>query len=171
MDHLTRLLIAARDGDRRALERFIAETQADVWRVCRYLGDFDAADDLAQETYERGIASIHRYRADGSARGWLLTIARRDLCRSRTPRAVRRRRLNRQAIHEAEQDRPKGRSSCPTRVDASSWSVLLELLDDDRRAAFVLTQVIGMHYDEAAEVLGCPIGTVRSRVRGRAAIS
>jgi len=41
---------------------------------------------------------------------------------------------------------------------------LLELLDDDRRAAFVLTQVIGMHYDEAAEVLGCPIGTVRSRV-------
>src|SRR6187431_272484 len=39
MDHLTKLLSAARDGDRRALERFIAETQADVWRVCRYLGD------------------------------------------------------------------------------------------------------------------------------------
>ena len=41
---------------------------------------------------------------------------------------------------------------------------LLGALDDDRRSAFVLTQVLGLHYDEAADVLGCPIGTVRSRV-------
>jgi RNA polymerase sigma-70 factor (ECF subfamily) len=46
---------------------------------------------------------------------------------------------------------------------------VLAHLDDDRRAAFVLTQVLGLHYDEAADVLGCPIGTVRSRVsRARA---
>jgi RNA polymerase sigma-70 factor (ECF subfamily) len=46
---------------------------------------------------------------------------------------------------------------------------VLAHLDDDRRSAFVLTQVLGMHYDEAAEILGCPIGTVRSRVsRARA---
>ena len=100
MDHLTRLLVAAKDGDRRALERFVAETQADVWRVCRYLGDRDDADDLAQETYERAIGSIHRFRGDGSARGWLLTIARRT-CVDHTRRASRRRRLGRQAMHEA----------------------------------------------------------------------
>ena len=47
------------------------------------------------------------------------------------------------------------------RVDLES---LLDRLDDDRRAAFVLTQVLGLHYDEAAEVLGCPVGTIRSRV-------
>ncbi len=41
---------------------------------------------------------------------------------------------------------------------------LVDGLDDDRRAAFVLTQVLGLQYAEAAEVLGCPIGTVRSRV-------
>lgn len=42
-------------------------------------------------------------------------------------------------------------------------------LDTDRRAAFVLTQSMGLSYDEAAEVLGCPIGTIRSRVaRARA---
>jgi RNA polymerase sigma-70 factor (ECF subfamily) len=163
MDHLTRLLIAARDGDRRALERFIAETQAVVWRVCRYLGDFDAADDLAQETYERAIASIHRYRADGSARGWLLTIARRT-CVDHTRRAVRRRRLNRQAIHEAGAGSTEGAIVMADPSGRVELELLLELLDDDRRAAFVLTQVIGMHYDEAAEVLGCPIGTVRSRV-------
>jgi len=46
---------------------------------------------------------------------------------------------------------------------------VLAHLDDDRRSAFVLTQVLGLHYDEAAEILGCPIGTVRSRVsRARA---
>ncbi|MEQ9163834.1 MAG: sigma factor-like helix-turn-helix DNA-binding protein, partial [Ilumatobacter fluminis] len=41
---------------------------------------------------------------------------------------------------------------------------LLALLDDDRRAAFVLTQLSGFQYDEAAEMLGVPIGTIRSRV-------
>ena len=41
---------------------------------------------------------------------------------------------------------------------------LLGRLDEDRRTAFVLTQVLGMYYDEAAEVIGCPVGTVRSRV-------
>jgi len=41
---------------------------------------------------------------------------------------------------------------------------VLAHLDDDRRSAFVLTQVLGMQYDEVAEVLDCPIGTVRSRV-------
>jgi RNA polymerase sigma-70 factor (ECF subfamily) len=46
VDHLTRLLIAARDGDRVALERFVAETQADVWKLCRYVGDVAYADDL-----------------------------------------------------------------------------------------------------------------------------
>ncbi len=57
--------------------------------------------------------------------------------------------------------------SDPTgRVDLDD---LLGALDADRRSAFVLTQVLGLHYDEAAEVLEIPIGTVRSRVsRARA---
>ena len=41
---------------------------------------------------------------------------------------------------------------------------VLAHLDPDRRAAFVLTQVLGLRYDEAAEVLDCPVGTIRSRV-------
>ena len=163
MDHLTRLLVDAKDGDRRALERFVAETQADVWRVCRYLGDRDDADDLAQETYERAIGSIHRFRGDGSARGWLLTIARRT-CVDHTRRASRRRRLGRQAMHEATSGSMEGTlisADSTGRVDVDE---IVATLDPDRRAAFVLTQVLGLHYDEAAEVLGCPIGTVRSRV-------
>jgi RNA polymerase sigma-70 factor (ECF subfamily) len=163
VDHLTRLLIAARDGDRVALERFVAETQADVWRMCRYLGDVHYADDLAQETYERAIGSIHRFRADGSARGWLLTIARRT-CVDHTRRAVRRRRLDQAVLHNATAGSLDGSVVAPDPSGRVDLDEVVAHLDDDRRSAFVLTQILGMPYDEVAEVLDCPIGTVRSRV-------
>jgi RNA polymerase sigma-70 factor, ECF subfamily len=168
VDRLTNLLVAARDGDRGALERFVAETQADVWRLCRYLGDERVADDLAQETYERAIGSLHRYRADGAARGWLLTIARR-VCADHARRAVRRRRIDQRVMRSATAGSLDGTVVSPDGSGRVDLDELLAELDDDRRAAFVLTQVLGLHYDEAAEVLGCPIGTVRSRVsRARA---
>jgi len=163
VDHLTRLLIAARDGDRVALERFVAETQADVWRMCRYLGDVQYADDLAQETYERAIGSIHRFRGDGSARGWLLTIARRT-CVDHTRRAGRRRRLDRAVLSNTTAGSLDGSLIAPDMSGRVDLDDVLAHLDDDRRSAFVLTQVLGMKYDEVAEVLDCPIGTVRSRV-------
>jgi RNA polymerase sigma-70 factor (ECF subfamily) len=163
VDHLTRLLVAARDGDRVALERFVAETQADVWRLCRYLGDVRDADDLAQETYERAIGSIHRFRADGSARGWLLTIARRT-CVDHTRRAVRRRRLDRAVLADTTAGSVDGSLIAPDMSGRVDLDDVLAHLDPDRRSAFVLTQVLGLQYDEAAEVLECPIGTIRSRV-------
>jgi RNA polymerase sigma-70 factor (ECF subfamily) len=52
------------------------------------------------------------------------------------------------------------------RVDLDA---LIAALQPERREAFVLTQLLGMSYDEAADVVGCPIGTIRSRVaRARA---
>ncbi len=168
MDHLTNLLIAARGGDRDALERFVAESQADVWRICRYLGDRAVADDLAQETYERALRSLHRYRSEGSARSWLLTIARR-VCVDHTRRATRRRARDHRALLDATAGVRDGVLVTPDAGGRVDLDQLLAALDDDRRAAFVLTQVLGLHYDEAAEVLGCPIGTIRSRVaRARA---
>lgn len=163
VDHLTRLLIAARDGDRIALERFVAETQADVWRLCRYLGDVGYADDLAQETYERAIGSIHRFRADGAARGWLLTIARRT-CADHARRATRRRRLDQAVLSNTTAGSLDGSLIDPDRSGRVDLDEVLAELSDDRRSAFVLTQVLGLQYDEAAEVLDVPIGTVRSRV-------
>lgn len=163
VDHLTRLLIAARDGDRVALERFVAETQADVWRMCRYLGDVEYADDLAQESYERAIGSIHRFRAEGSARGWLLTIARRT-CVDHTRRASRRRRLDQAVLRNTTAGSLDGSLIAPDMSGRVDLDDVLAHLDDDRRSAFVLTQILGLQYDEVAEVLDCPIGTVRSRV-------
>jgi RNA polymerase sigma-70 factor (ECF subfamily) len=162
VDHLTHLLTRAAVGDRRALEQFIAETQGDVWQLCRYLGDRGVADDLAQETYERAIGSLHRYRAEGAARGWLLSIARR-VCADHVRRAMRRRRLDVALSKAAVTDHAAGgvELGAGGRVELDR---LLGALDHDRRSAFVLTQVIGLHYDEAADVLGCPVGTIRSRV-------
>ena len=157
MERHTQLHLDAQRGDDEALERFVVATQHDVMAVCRYLGDPDTADDLAQETYRRAIASLHRFRADGPARHWLLTIARRT-CADATRRRVRRRRRE----HTVEWD-DELHGVAPT-SDVTDLGELIDELGPDRRAAFVLTQVNGLSYAEAAEVLDVPIGTIRSRV-------
>ena len=163
VDRLTHLLLEAQQGDQRAFEQFVIESQADVWRLCRYLGDLRDADNLAQETYERAIGSLHRYRREGPAKAWLLTIARR-VCVDHTRRQQRRRRREARAIDDALTGGGLGSVIAPDDAGRLSLEALVDSLDDDRRAAFVLTQVLGLQYAEAAEVLGCPIGTVRSRV-------
>jgi RNA polymerase sigma-70 factor (ECF subfamily) len=157
------MLLEAQAGDRRAFEQFVVETQADVWRLCRYLGDLRDADDLTQETYERAIGSLHRYRSEGPAKAWLLTIARR-VCVDHTRRQQRRRRRDTRVVDEAVTGGGLGSVIAPDDAGRLVLDALVERLDDDRRAAFVLTQVLGLQYAEAADVLGCPIGTIRSRV-------
>jgi RNA polymerase sigma-70 factor (ECF subfamily) len=159
MDRLTRLLLDAQQGDDLALRQFVAETQHDVAALCRYLGDRDNADDLAQDTYARAITSLHRFRADGPAKHWLLTIARRT-CADATRQRIRRRRLEQRILGHARDDA----TAPPVQPVGHEWTELLDELDEDRRAAFVVTQLNGLRYDEAAEVLGVPIGTIRSRV-------
>ena len=60
VDDLTRTALAARDGDRAALARFVRESQADVWRLAAHLVDRGAADDLTQEVYERALRGLAR---------------------------------------------------------------------------------------------------------------
>jgi RNA polymerase sigma-70 factor (ECF subfamily) len=127
--------------------------------MCTHLGDPDSVDDLAQESYERAIASLHRYRADGPGLHWLLTIVRRT-CADATRRRRRRRRLNAAAISEAH---THDIGAAP-QSHSPELNDLLQRVDYDRRAAFLLTQVFGLRYAEAAVILNCPIGTIRSRV-------
>lgn len=156
---LTRTLLEAQRGDDAALERFVRTTQHDVVALCRYLGDADSVDDLVQETYQRAFVSLHRFRATGPAKHWLLAIARRT-CADGARRRTRRRRLHRR-VSSVAQD---GLAEQPLDSSAAEIDELLLSLDVDRRAAFVLTQLNGLSYDEAAAVLGVPIGTIRSRV-------
>jgi RNA polymerase sigma-70 factor, ECF subfamily len=152
MDELTRLLLAAADGDRLALSSFIRRTQADVWRFCAHLVDPQVADDLTQEVYLRAMRSVGGFRGDSTARTWLLTVARRTAA-DEIRRRQRRRRL----------PRPVERHE-PDHAGHHALRALVAALPDDRREAFVLTQVLGLSYTEAADVAGVPVGTIRSRV-------
>jgi RNA polymerase sigma-70 factor (ECF subfamily) len=155
MDELTRLALRARDGDRSALDAFVRRSQADVWRFCAHLGGRDQADDLAQSTFLRAWTALPRFRGDASARTWLLAIARR-VCADHVRGATRLRRLSARVA-------PAPDSVDPT-DGATDIERIITLLDPDRRAAFVATQILGLSYHEAALALDCPLGTIRSRV-------
>jgi len=162
MDELTGLAMGAREGDRAALERFVRASQADVWRLCAHLGGGERADDLCQETFIRAIGALRAFRGESSARTWLLSIARR-VCADDVRRNQRRRALFSRLSAE---HRPEVGEGVDHRVVLDE---LLRDLEPDRRDAFVLTQMIGLSYEETAVVCGCPVGTVRSRVsRARA---
>jgi len=160
VDRISELALDAGRGDGQALEGFIRCTQADVWRLASLLVDPASAEDVAQEVYLRAIPALARYRAEAPARAWLLSITRRT-CADVLRRRGRERRLRRrlEARPTAEnvlvQDAETGEVELNTLVAA---------LDPDRREAFVLTQVLGLRYAEAAQVCGVPVGTIRSRV-------
>lgn len=155
VQHLDELARAAQEGNRLALDEFTRLTLPAVTRLCWHLGDPDTAEDLVQETYARMMRSLPNFRGDGAARSWLLRIAR-NTCADAT--RARRRSRTRRAFAEV-----------PDVADgpADNWAEvqsMVAVLSPERRHAFVLTQVLGLPYDEAAEVLDCPIGTIRSRV-------
>jgi RNA polymerase sigma-70 factor, ECF subfamily len=161
VDDLNRLAMAARGGDQRMMAAFIRASQPQVWSLCSHLVDAASADDLTQETFLRVFRALPSFRGDSSARTWLLSIARRvcmDELRQRT-------RLRRRETFEPFDEEP-GYVGDGELVEVRE---LLGHLNEERRSAFVLTQVLGLSYEDAAEVCGCPIGTVRSRVaRARA---
>jgi RNA polymerase sigma-70 factor, ECF subfamily len=167
MDALTRLVFRAQSGDDRALESFVRATYEQVWRLCAALVDRPSADDLAQETFTRTVRTLAGFQGDASARTWLLAAARHvclDELRSRS------RMRRREASHP-----PAVSPSEPATADLIESTVVADLLGrltPERRAAFALTQILGLSYEEAAQVCDCPLGTIRSRVaRARADLS
>ena len=157
VDSVTALALRARDGDRPALTRFIQLTQGDVWRMCRHMVDANSADDLTQDVFERAISALHRLTPESNAKSWLLGVAR-HVCIDEIRRRVRR--TKRDNLYRATFDE----SAEAVNDLPIEWREQLSALDEDKRLAFVLTQVVGLSYEEAAEVAGCPIGTIRSRV-------
>ena len=161
-DELTRLALAAGRGDRRALSDLIRATQSDVWRFVAHLAGQQRADDLTQETFLRMLPALSRFEARASARTWLLAIARHvvvDQFRHERARPWLRA-VELTPEHPAEAEDPDARLAAEQ---------LVATLDDDRREALLLTQVMGFSYAEAAEICDCAVGTIRSRVaRARA---
>jgi RNA polymerase sigma-70 factor (ECF subfamily) len=163
---LERLAARAAEGDPAAQAALIGETQADVWRLCAHLADRQVAEDLTQETYLRALPALARFEGRSSLRTWLLSIARRvcaDHLRTRKRRPLV---LVGEDTDLAALDRDVPGDEVGGTVAAQD---VLDRLEPERREAFVLTQLIGLPYADAAEVVGCPVGTIRSRVaRARA---
>lgn len=162
VDAATKALLAARDGDERAAATFVRATQAEVWRFVAALVGVAHADDVAQDTYLRAFRALPEFAGRSSARTWVLAIARRA-CADQVRAAVRARRLEARVVAEpaalAEGDH----------AGLHAVNALVAALPAERRVAFVLTQVLGVSYAEAAEIEDVPVGTIRSRVaRARA---
>lgn len=160
---LTVLALRAKEGTSEALDSLFARTRDDVARFIARRVDPSWVDDMTQETFSRAMSGLAHYAGRAPVRAWLFSVARHTVAdryrvQGRTPR------------HDAVDAWAGTRVFAePGRFD--EYLALLDLLDaltEDRRTAFVLTQLQGMPYAEAAEAIGVPIGTVRSRVaRGR----
>lgn len=162
-DPLRPLLEAAREGDDVALAELVRRTQPTLWRLCVALGSGGDVEDLVQEVYLRAVRSLDSYRGEAPVRAWLASIARHT-CADEVRKRQRQRRLQERLQSAAAVER--------TWTDDPTVAELLDHLDPERREPFVLTQVLGMSYEEAAATLDCPIGTVRSRVaRARAELA
>lgn len=158
-DDLGSLIDAARKGDDRAFEAFVVRTRPVIRALCSRLGSPGEEDDLIQEVYLRAVRAAPSYRGDAPPLPWLLTIARRT-CADH----VRRRQRDRRVIERVRSEPVQ--TATPS---AEFTDDLLESIDPDRRDAFTATQLGGLSYEEAASALGCPVGTIRSRVaRARA---
>jgi RNA polymerase sigma-70 factor, ECF subfamily len=158
LDPTTELALYARRGDAAAQAAFVRATQTEVWRFTAAMVDPGAADDLTQETYLRAFQALPGFAGRSTVRTWLLGIARRT-CADHLRAVVRRRRLDARLAAQAWTDVPH-----PDPAQRLGAEDLLARLSDERRTAFVLTQVLGLSYVEAAAVEDVPVGTIRSRV-------
>jgi RNA polymerase sigma-70 factor, ECF subfamily len=159
------LALAARDGDREAFMQLVRAHQARV-RALAYglLGDRALAEDVAQEVFLRAWRGLRGFRGDAGFSTWLYTIARRTaLEHARRP-----------ALQTIPLDQ------APPLVDRRGGDPVLRgdlerallALDPDQREAFLLVGVLGLSYQEAGGMAGCPPGTVASRVfRARARLA
>jgi RNA polymerase sigma-70 factor (ECF subfamily) len=159
VDRLTALLVEAREGDRIALAAAVRLSQAEVWRLAAHLVSPDQADDVTQDVFVRAWRSLPSFRAESSGRTWLLSIAR-HACADAVRRQTRWRRLTARLQSAAVVTT----TTAPAADELHGLDDLIGRLGPAQREAFVLTQITGCSYAEAAELCGVQIGTIRSRV-------
>lgn len=154
---MTAVALAARDGDLGAAAVFVRVTQVDAWRVCQHLGDPDTSRTWPRRRTCGRFRSLRTFEARASARTLLLSIARRS-----TPTPSGRGNDSRGPTRSRRCSPSRSRPATSPRGVALRTA--LAGLDEDRHEAFVLTQVVGLSYAQAAKACDRPIGRIRSRV-------
>jgi RNA polymerase sigma-70 factor (ECF subfamily) len=129
-------------------------------------GDRQGADDLVQDCLERALARWHLRRTEGNLRGWLYTILYN---RFLTDKHRKRRRGAPDALMEvAEAELPGVEGGQDWALEHRDLLRAFAALPEEQRSVVLLIGVEDLSYEEAARVLGVPIGTVMSRLsRGR----
>jgi len=173
------LVRRVKKGDRHAFDLLFSRYQHKILNlVGRYLRDREDIEDIAQETFIKAFRALPRFRGESAFYTWLYRIAINTaknhlVARSRRPPGVD------VDVEEAEfmdgTDALKESENPESALARDELSAELDLaisqLPDDLRSAVTLREFDGLTYEQIAEIMDCPVGTVRSRIfRAREAI-
>jgi RNA polymerase sigma-70 factor (ECF subfamily) len=126
-------------------------------------GNVDRANDLVQDALVRALANIDSFRPGTNLNAWLFTILRNHF-RSE----YRKRRREVEDADGGYADTLKSQPDQIGRIEFGELKRALSQLPDDQREALLLVGASGFSYEEAAEICGCAVGTIKSRInRGR----
>ncbi|HVY03117.1 MAG TPA: sigma-70 family RNA polymerase sigma factor [Caulobacterales bacterium] len=156
------------EANSRAFKQEMTALLPQVRAFARFLcrGDRAAADDLAQDALMRAWAARASFQPGSQMRAWLFVIVRNVFYSDRR-KAWRSVALD----QEAAERTLKAEGGQPGVMDLDDVRRSLNLLPEDQREALVLVTAGGLSYEEAAEVCGCAVGTIKSRVnRARKAL-
>ncbi len=129
-------------------------------------GDRERADDLVQDSLERALSRWHLRRAEGDLRGWLYTILYNRFVSEQQ-------RQQRRGVHDAlteaiEAELPQMKGGQDEAIEHRDLLRAFAALPEEQRAVLLLVGIEDLSYEQAARVMGVPIGTVMSRLsRGR----
>lgn len=179
------LVERAKGGDPKAFEMLVVKYQRRIERlIARMVRDVDLVQDIAQESFIRAYRALPQFRGDSAFYTWLYRIAvntakkalvdlKRDPLVTESARAG----MNDDDDETSRPERELSDGETPDAVLASkeiaqTVNAAIEALSDDLRQAITLREIEGLSYEEIAELMNCPIGTVRSRIfRARESIA
>ena len=179
------LVDRARRGDQRAFEMLVVKYQRRIERLIgRMVRDVDLVEDIAQESFIRAYRALPQFRGESAFYTWLYRIAvntaKKALLELKRDPLVSESALATPGDDDDETYRPSRELSdgeTPEAVLASkeiaqTVNAAIAALSEDLRQAITLREIEGLSYEEIAELMNCPIGTVRSRIfRAREAIA
>jgi len=149
-------------GDESAFEAIFERYQDGIFGLClAVLGDYERAQDAAQETFLRAYANLGKVREPDSLGGWLRKIAV-NVCRAEFKAAARQPMLAEEGEVEAARA-PMAGDVDDSLTDACVQQVLASL-KPEYRVILVLRDVQGLSYEEIAAVTGCSLALVKVRL-------
>jgi RNA polymerase sigma-70 factor, ECF subfamily len=163
------------DGETSAFGTLVERHQTRVFNVClRILGNREDAFDAAQETFVAALRKVGQFRGDAAFTTWLHRVAV-NVCYDELRKQQRRPMLHVVAPGGSDEPREAGPPSADHADEVSGSmdaAAALARVPEEFRVALVLADIQDLPYDQIAQILGVPIGTVKSRVhRGRLALA